>query len=92
MQEYRHYSNVQFLEGLYPHPSIINIDETNIYVDFLGGLTLADQGAKTVSLRTNGSSMPWTVLLGISMSGKKLAPLVDFEGVPNARIQREFNN
>ena len=57
-----------------------------------GGLTLADKGAKTISLRSNGSSMRCTVLLGVTMSGEKLAPLVVFKGVPDARIQQEFNN
>ena len=32
------------------------------------------------------------VLLGVTMSGEKLATLVVFKGVPDARIQREFNN
>ena len=36
--------------------------------------------------------MRCTVLLGVTMSGEKLAPLVVFKGVPDARIQREFNN
>ena len=69
------------------------VDETNIYFDMVGGLTLADRGAKTISLCTNGSSMRCSVLLGVSMSGEKLAPaLVVFRGAPHARIQREFNN
>ena len=92
MQEYLQYINAQFLEGSYHRASIVNIDETNIYFDMAGGLTLADKGAKTISLRTNGSSMRCTVLLGVTMSGEKLAPLVVFKGVPDARIQREFNN
>jgi hypothetical protein len=59
-----------------------------------GKLKITDRGAKTISLlRTNGSSMRGTVLLGVSMSGEKLAPLVVFKGrVPDFRIQREFNN
>jgi hypothetical protein len=58
-----------------------------------GGLTLSDKGAKTsISLHTNGSSMPCTLLLGVSMSGEKLNPPVVFKGVPDARIQQECNN
>ena len=93
MQEYLQYIYMQFLEGSYPHcPSIVNIDETNIYFDLAEGLALADKGAKTISLCTNGSSMRCTVLLGVFMSGEKLAPLVVFKGVPDTRIQCEFNN
>jgi hypothetical protein len=52
----------------------------------------ADKGVQTIILCTNGSSMRCTKLLGVSMSGEKLAPLVVFKGVPDARIQRECNN
>ena len=66
MQEYLQYINAQFLEGSYHCASIVNIDEKNIYFDMAGGLTLADKGAKNISLRTNGSSMCCTVLLGVA--------------------------
>jgi hypothetical protein len=94
MQEYLQYINTQFLEGSYHRASIVNIDETNIYFVMADGLTLADKGAKTISLRTNGSSMRCTVLLGVTIisSEEKIAPLVVFKGVPDARIQQEFNN
>ena len=76
MHEYLQYIDTQFLVGSYYFPSIVNMDETKIYFDMEGGLTLADRGAKTISLRTNGSSMRCTVLLGASMSGEKLALFV----------------
>jgi len=92
MQEYLQYINAKFLQGSYHRASIVNIDETNIYFDMAGGLTLADKGAKTISLRTKGSSMRCTVLLGVTMSGEKLAPLVIFKGLHDASIQLEFKN
>ena len=57
-----------------------------------GGLMLADQAAKTISLWMNGSSMRCTVLLGTSMSGEKLASLVVFKRAHDARIKHELNN
>ena len=55
-----------------------------------GGLTLAEKGDKTVSLKTIGTSMRCTVLLGVTMNGEKLTPLVVFKGKPDGRIARNF--
>ena len=55
-----------------------------------GGLTLAEKGDKTVSLKTKGTSMRCTVLLGVTMNGEKLTPLVVFKGNPDGRIARNF--
>ena len=53
-------------------------------------LTLAEKGDKTVSLKTTGTSMRCTVLLGVTISGEKLTPLVVFKGKPDGRIARHF--
>ena len=55
-----------------------------------GELTLAKKGDKTVSLKTTGTSMRCTVLLGVTMNGEKLTPLVVFKGKPDGRIARNF--
>ena len=55
-----------------------------------GGLTLAEKGDKTVSLKTIGTSMRYTVLLGVTMNGEKLTPLVVFKGKTDGRIPRIF--
>jgi len=53
-------------------------------------VTLENQGSKTVSLQSSGSSARCTVLLGVTLSGKKLPPFVIFKGMPNGRIAREW--
>ena len=56
------------------------------------GLTLANKGDNnTVSLRTTGTSTRCTVLLGVTLNGEKLTPLVVFKGQPNGSIARTFN-
>jgi DDE superfamily endonuclease len=54
-------------------------------------LILANKGDKTVSLKTTGTSMRCTVLLGATLNGEKLTPLVVFKGQPNGMIARAFN-
>ena len=48
-------------------------------------MLLADKGVQAINLRATGSSMRYTVLSGVSMSGEKLAPLVVFKGVTDAQ-------
>ena len=55
------------------------------------GLTLAENGDKTVSLKTTGTSIQCTVLLGVTMNGEKLTPLVSFKGKLVGRIARNFS-
>ena len=55
-----------------------------------GGCTLAEKGDKTVSLKTTGTSMRCTVLLGVTINGEKLTPLVVFKGKPDGRIARKL--
>ena len=68
-----------------------NIDETDIFFDMESGLTLANKGDKTVSLKTTGTSMRSTVLLVVTLNGEKLAPSLGLEGQRNGRIARTFN-
>ena len=68
-----------------------NIDETDIFFDMESGLTLANKGDKTVSLKTTGTSMRCTVLLVITLNGEKLAPSLGLKGQLNGKIARTFN-
>ena len=74
-QDCTNYINSQLVLGQYRQDCVVNIDETNIFFDMEGGLTLAEKGDKTVSLKTKGTSMRCTVLLGVTMNGEKLTPL-----------------
>ena len=55
-----------------------------------GGITLAEKGTKTVSLKTTGTVLRCTVLLGVTKNGEKLTLLVVFKGKPDGRIARNF--
>jgi DDE superfamily endonuclease len=55
------------------------------------GLTLANKGDKTVSLKTTGTSMRCPVLLGVTLNGEKLTSLAVFKGQTNGRTARTFN-
>jgi DDE superfamily endonuclease len=90
MQDFTNYINSQLVLGQYRQDCVVNIDETNIFFDMEGGLTLAEKGDKTVSLKTTGNSMRCTVLVGVTMNGEKLTPLVVFKGKPDGRIARNF--
>ena len=76
MQDFVTYVNSQLSQGQYSRQCVVNIDETNIFFDMESGLTLANKGDKTVSLKTTGTSMRCTVLLGVTLNGEKLTPLV----------------
>jgi DDE superfamily endonuclease len=72
--------------------NIVNMDETNIYFDQQGRVTLHEKGAKTVSLITTGCSARCTVLLAVSASGEKLKPLIVFKGKPNSNSHNSVEN
>ena len=90
MEQFVAYVNEQIQTGGFSADSVVNIDETNIEFDMTGSVTLANQGSRTVSLRSSGSSAWCTVLLGVTLSGQKLPPFVIFKGMPNGRIAREW--
>ena len=90
MKDFVEYINCQLRWGQYRQDCVVNIDETNIYFDMESGLTLADKGDKTVSLKTSGSSMRCTVLLGVTLNGEKLTPSVVFKKGSNGRIATNF--
>ena len=71
---------------------VVNMDETNVYFDMHGEITLARRGERTISVRTTGSNARCTVCLAVSKSGVKLPPLVIFKGKRNGRIVRELTH
>jgi DDE superfamily endonuclease len=75
-----------------PASHIVNMDETNIYFDQQGRMTLHEKGAKTVSLITTGCSARCTVLLAVSASGEKLKPMIVFKGKPNSNTHNSVEN
>jgi hypothetical protein len=84
------YVNQQLSIGQYDPSRVVNFDETNIYFDITTGITLAERGSRSVSVRTTGSSARCTVLLGVTMAGGKLPPFVIFKGSTSGRIVSEF--
>ena len=66
------------LEVSHHFPSIVNIDETNIYFDMAGGLTLADGGANN-QLTHKWQQHALHSAVGFSMSKEKLVLLLFFE-------------
>jgi transposase-like protein len=91
INDFVNYVNEQITNGAYTADDVVNIDETNIMFDMTGSITLANQGEKTISLRSSGSSSRCTVLLGVTLSGIKLPPFVIFRGSLKGRISREWN-
>ena len=73
-----------------PEDMSINMDETNLYFDCSGSYSWASRGSKEVSSRTTGSSHRSTVVLAVTLSGKKLDPMIIFKGTPGGRIEKEF--
>jgi hypothetical protein len=90
IQDFVAYVNNQLFQGQYSS-SVVNIDETYIFFVMESGLSLANKGDKTVSLKTTGTSMRCTVLLGNSLNGEKLTNPVVFKGQPNGRIAKTLN-
>ena len=91
MQDFVSYINSQLSQGQYSWQCLVNILETNIFFHVKSGLTLANKGDKTMSLKTTETSMRCTVLVEVTLNGEKLTPLVVFKEQPNGRIARIFN-
>ncbi len=72
--------------------NVYNADETNMYFSPQPTSTYAPRGSKTVSIRGADSSSRCTIMLGVSMTGKKLPPFVIFKGknVRTGHIKREI--
>ena len=64
MQDSTKYINSQLVLGQYRQDCVVNIDETNIFFDMEGELTLVEKEDKTMALKTKGTLMQSTALLG----------------------------
>jgi len=57
------------------------MDETPIFFDMVGSLTIEKRGAKTVQVRTTGNeNNRFTCVLTVLADGTKLSPIVIFKG------------
>jgi transposase-like protein len=92
MIDWVNYVNREIVVSKYTADCIVNIDQTNIDFDVASPTTLQSAGSRTVSVKITGSSDRCTVILGVTLSGRKLPALVIFKGQPNGRIVREFRN
>ena len=90
IQDFVSYVNNQIAAFEFLAGNIVNIDETNINFDMSGSRTLATRGERTIGLRTTGYLNRSTVLLGVTMSGEKLPPIVVFTGTRYGRIARQL--
>ena len=79
------YVNEQIVSGNFGPSEIVNIDETNIEFIMIDSITLANQGSRTVRLRSTGSSSHCPVLLEVTISGEKLPPFIIFRGKSNGK-------
>jgi len=65
----------------YEFCEIGNMDETPIYFDMVGNLTIEERNAKTVQIRTTGNEKNrFTCVLTVLANGTKLPPIVIFKG------------
>jgi hypothetical protein len=61
--------------------SVGNMDETAIWIDMPGNVTIESVGKRTVHVKTTGKDRHrFTVVLSAMASGKKLKPFVIFKG------------
>jgi len=61
---------------------IANMDETPIFFDMVGALTIDCRGAHSIPIRTTGNEKNrFTCVLGILADGTKLQPMVIFKGM-----------
>ena len=91
MKDFVYYVNDQIACGKYLKSNVVNIDETNIYFDLTGTMTLADYGSRTVSVCGARTSAQCIVLLGVAMDGAKLPPFIIFKGREGGRVICEFS-
>ncbi len=57
----------------------------------IGPTTLDNVGAKTVTITGMGASARCTVLLGVTLTGEKLPPVIIFKGMPNGRVAHDVS-
>ncbi|CAG8644538.1 10171_t:CDS:2 [Paraglomus occultum] len=69
------------LQNNFDPTRIINLDETPVFFDMVGALTIDYKGVKTVHIRTTGNDKNrFTCVLAVLGDGTKLPPMVIFKG------------
>jgi hypothetical protein len=74
------------------HPDfVVNMDQTPLYNDQRPSTTVCNKGQKSVNgKQTRTGDYRCTVFLAVTLSGKKLPPLIVFKGQPGKTIQKSF--
>jgi len=69
------------IENNFDPSCIINLDETPVFFDMAGAMTIDYRGAKTVHIRTTGNDKNrFTCVLAVLADGTKLPPMIIFKG------------
>jgi len=85
-----HYCNNTIRLYDYGGDDVVNMDETNCYFDQQGRVTLNNRGDSTVNISTTGNSSRCTIMLAVTLSGKKLDPFVIFKGKSDGRLAGQY--
>ncbi|GBC46370.2 pogo transposable element with KRAB domain [Rhizophagus irregularis DAOM 181602=DAOM 197198] len=68
------------IQALYPAGDIFNMNETSVWFDIAGNITVNNKGDKTVHIRTTGNDKNhFTVVLTCSADGTKYPPICIFK-------------
>lgn len=71
---------------------LANVDETPLVLEPIWGITLENNGAKTIKKRTFGKSKERiSCILCIFPNGKKAPPMLLFKGVPESTLEKKLN-
>ena len=94
IDDYVSYTRREIAINNYRPDVVVNMDETNVDFDMVSATTLDEKGARSVSVKSTGSTQRCTVILAVTARGVKLPPLCIFKGVDNdrSRIKAEFTN
>jgi hypothetical protein len=90
LQSFVQYVHSQISCWQFKDSDVVNMDETNLYFDMTGSVTLEPIGSKTVSVSCSGSTQRCTVMLAVTKDGQKLPPLIVFTAKPDRRVAQEF--
>ena len=76
IDDYVNYTRREFAINNYQPDVVVNMDETNVDFDMVSSTTFNDMGARSVNVKSTGSSRRCTVILAVTASGIKLKTLV----------------
>ena len=68
------------------------MDETHLFSDNLGSVTVEDKGAKEVRLKTTGNDKKFqSLVLSICLDGSKITPCIVFKGKGKNKEAKTLN-